>query len=118
MTDVGDPESFLPLPPIWFGVLLAMSDGPTHGYGVIKEMEDRSVASKRPAAGTVYIALRRLVAEGLIEEHDQGSESMSDKRGKRLYGLTALGRAVTALEARRMRELVDISTQKRLLDGA
>ncbi|MEM7416117.1 MAG: PadR family transcriptional regulator [Gemmatimonadota bacterium] len=109
-------ESFLPLPPIWFGALLAMSDGPKHGYAVIKEMEDRAVASKRPAAGTVYIALRRLVDKGLIEELDPPSDA--DGRGKRMYGLTGLGRSVTALEAARMRELVDISAAKKLLDPA
>lgn len=108
------PEAFLPLPPLWFGAMLAMSDGPKHGYGIIKEMEARSVAGKRPAAGTIYIALRRLQAEGLIEERKDPRET-SDGRGKRLYGLTPLGRRVSALEARRMHELVAISTKKKLI---
>ena len=113
MTDIEETaEGFLPLPPIWFGAMLAMSDEPKHGYAIIKEIEQRSVAAKRPAAGTVYIALRRLLAEGLIEEHQT---SDTDGRGKRAYGLTPLGRRVTTLEAQRMSELVAISAQKRLI---
>ena len=113
-----DPESFLPLPPIWFGALLAMSDGPKHGYAVIKEMEQRSVAARRPAAGTVYIALRRLRSEGLIEEQPDAEGLGQDGRGKRMYGLTELGRAVCTLEARRMRELVAVSAEKKLLESS
>lgn len=108
-------ESFLPVPSLWFGAMLAMADEPKHGYGIIKEIESRSVAGKRPAAGTIYIALQRLVAEGLIEERPDPKPGDKDGRGKRLYALTPLGRRVSALEAQRMTELVAISAQKKLI---
>lgn len=74
------------------------------------------MAGKRPAAGTIYIALQRLLAEGLIEERAARSGVETDGRGKRLYGLTRLGRRVTRLEAQRMHELVAISAQKNLIE--
>ena len=114
MADSKPAESYLPVPPLWFGAILAMSDEPKHGYGIVKEIESRSVTGKRPAAGTIYIALQRLLAEGLIEERKKAKGS-TDGRGKRLYGLTPLGRRVSALEAQRMTELVAISAEKKLI---
>lgn len=108
-------ERFLPVPPLWFGALLAISGGANHGYGIIKELEARAVGGKRPAAGTIYIALQRLLDEGLVVEQDPGPASDRDGRKKRQYELTPLGRRVTALEASRMRELVSISEARRLL---
>ncbi|MGI9628246.1 MAG: PadR family transcriptional regulator [Longimicrobiales bacterium] len=115
MADPKPAESYLPVPPLWFGAMLAMSDEPKHGYGIVKEIESRSVTGKRPAAGTIYIALQRLMAEGLIEERAPRKKAAKDGRGKRLYGLTRLGRRVSALEAHRMTELVAISTEKKLI---
>lgn len=108
-------ESYLPVPPLWFGAMLAMADKPKHGYGIIKEIESRSATGKRPAAGTIYIALQRLLEEGLIEERTKAGKDARDGRGKRLYGLTRLGRRVTKLEAQRMTELVAISAEKKLI---
>jgi DNA-binding PadR family transcriptional regulator len=115
VTDESPAQSFLPVPPIWFGAMLAMADEPKHGYGIVKEIERRAVGGKRPAAGTIYIALQRLLAEGLIEERPGSTRDSKDGRGKRLYGLTRLGRRVSALEAQRMTELVAISAQKKLI---
>jgi hypothetical protein len=34
-----DPESFLPLSPAVFNILLALADGEKHGYGIMLEVE-------------------------------------------------------------------------------
>jgi hypothetical protein len=36
------PESFLPLKPHWFHVLLSLSGEPGHGYGIMQEVLDRT----------------------------------------------------------------------------
>ncbi|GGT29729.1 PadR family transcriptional regulator [Nonomuraea spiralis] len=46
-------------------VLLALSDGPLHGYGVIKAVRELSEDRVRLGAGTLYGALDRLTEAGL-----------------------------------------------------
>ncbi len=62
-----DPRSFLPLTAHAFQVLLALSDEHRHGYGIIREVEDRTDGIIRLRTGTLYTLLQRLLDEGLIE---------------------------------------------------
>jgi len=64
-------------------ILSLISEEPRHGYNLMKELETRSGGSYRVSAGTMYPALQRLEAEGMI---------ISETRdGKRVYHLTDLG---------------------------
>ena len=110
------PEAFLPLTPLWFNILLAAADGPTHGYAVLKEIEERTGGALSPGTGTMYVALQRLVEEGLLRESKKGRQSYHDKRARRHYALTALGRDVCAAEARRLAAEVSAAVDKKLLD--
>lgn len=65
-------------------ILSLLSEGPKHGYQLMKEMKERSGGVYQASAGSVYPTLQQLEDEGLIE-----SES---KDGKRVYKLTAAGR--------------------------
>ena len=62
------PESFLPLTPVAFEILLALADGERHGYSILQEVETRSGGSVSLHAGTLYRALARLLESELIEE--------------------------------------------------
>ena len=42
------PESFLPLTPVAFEILLALAEGERHGYEVMIEIERRSGAGSAP----------------------------------------------------------------------
>jgi DNA-binding PadR family transcriptional regulator len=66
-------------------LLSLMSDGPKHGYELMKQLEERSGGVYRASAGTVYPTLQQLEDEGLVV-----SES---RDGKRVYSLTDAGRA-------------------------
>ena len=49
------PESFLPLTPVAFEILLALADGERHGYSILQEVESRSGGRRRrctPARST------------------------------------------------------------------
>jgi DNA-binding PadR family transcriptional regulator len=111
-----DAAHYLPLTPLWFNVLLAAADGPTHGYAVIKEMEERSGGAVSPGAGTVYVALQRLVQEGLLEEVEEGRQDYSDRRVRRHYALTELGREVCRAEAQRLAGEVQAALGKNVLE--
>lgn len=107
---------FLPLTPLWFNILLAAADGPTHGYAVIKEIEERSGGAVTPGTGTMYVALQRLTQEGLLVETKEGRREYDDKRARRHYALSELGREVCSLEARRLAREVEAALQKKVLD--
>src|SRR5690348_8057250 len=113
-----DPRAFLPLSPIAFQVLLALSDGPRHGYGVIQEIDTRTGGLMRLRTGTLYLLLQRLAADGLVEparppRHQAGAATPGSPR--RYYDVTTLGRAVLAAEARRLQAAVADARAKRVL---
>jgi DNA-binding PadR family transcriptional regulator len=95
-----DPLGFLPLSAHQFHILLALTDGERHGYGVIQDVEQRTNGDLRLGTGTLYTAIARLATLGLIA--DTGRED--DRR--RYYRLLPLGRAVLQAETRRLEALV------------
>lgn len=109
---------FIPLTPLWFNILLAAADGPTHGYAAIKEIEHRTGGAVNPGTGTMYVALQRLTQEGLLAEAEEGRQEYDDKRARRHYELSPLGREVCALEARRLAREVEAALDKKILDSA
>jgi DNA-binding PadR family transcriptional regulator len=96
-------ESFLPLRPAHFHILLSAAAGPMHGYGIRREIDERTGGRIVLAAGTLYETLQRLESRGLIEETDvpSGAEAEASKRW-RFYRATALGRRVLAAEVARL----------------
>ena len=102
-----DPRRFLPLTPQQFHILLALTDGDRHGYGIIGEVADRTGGDLRLGTGTLYTAIARLVASGLIADSSRRGERGGDDDRRRYYRLTALGRTVLKAETARLLALVD-----------
>ena len=96
------PESFLPLTPVAFEILLALADGERHGYSILQEVETRSGGAVSLHAGTLYRALARLLESDLIDELRESPDPSSGDERRRYYRLTALGRSVAAAEAARL----------------
>ena len=96
------PESFIPLTPVAFEILLALAEGERHGYDVMLEIERRTAGRISPNPGTLYRALDRLVREGLLTSavRSVGAES------RRVFSLSPLGTAVAAAEAARLSDQV------------
>lgn len=97
------PDSFLPLTPVTFHILLALLDGPHHGYGVKRIVEERTDNAVSLSAGTLYTAVQRLDRSGLIEEVDPPGDLEDGASSRwRFYTVTALGREVVAAELSRL----------------
>ena len=111
MSSSPDPADFLPLTTLSLSMLLALGDGPLHGYAVLKTVERESGGRTRPGAGSLYAALDRMVADGLIEE--SGPAPDEDQR-RRYFGLTSLGRRVVRAEMARLTEVLAVATGKGL----
>jgi PadR family transcriptional regulator PadR len=83
-----------------FLILTALAGGSQHGYGIVTDVEQISNGRVELKAGTLYAALERLTAEGLIE-FDR--EEIVDNRLRRYYRITRAGAERLAEEADRLR---------------
>jgi DNA-binding PadR family transcriptional regulator len=112
------PETFLPLTPVAFEILLALADGERHGYSILQEVEHRSGGAVSLHAGTLYRALARLLESELIEELRQAPDPRNDDERRRYYRLTARGIAVARSEVARLEGQLVAARSRRLLKGA
>jgi DNA-binding PadR family transcriptional regulator len=94
-----------------FHILLALGQGPAHGYAIGKDVEAQSAGRLDPTTGALYQALRRLSDEGLIATV-AGPEDTDARRN--YFALTKLGRRAAAQEARRLDNLVRAARQRKL----
>ncbi len=104
----------LPLTHVVYHVLLSLSGASRHGYGIIKDVEDRTGGRLVLEAGTLYAAIKRLRDDGMID--DRPTPVGEDAR-RRYYGLSELGRAVLRAESLRLEELVELARSARVLPG-
>ena len=105
----------LPLPPAWFHILIALADGDRHGYALMQEVAEESGGQIRLGPGTLYGALKRLLALGLVQEGGRRPDAGLDDQRRRYYRLTALGKQAMAAEAARHASLVELARSKRVL---
>jgi DNA-binding PadR family transcriptional regulator len=115
MTKTRDADPFLPLTPSMFYVLLALADGEKHGYAIMKEVSLRTGGRVRLSAGTLYGIIKRLVAEGVIEELRERPAAEEDDERRRYYRLTKHGREVAIAEAERLDEALEVARVKKLV---
>src|SRR3954464_9585469 len=95
-----------PLPPAVFHLLLALRDGEQHGYALMQRVEELTDGSVRMGPGTLYGAIKRMLADGLIEETDERPDPALDDQRRRYYRITAAGEGACAEELRRMETLL------------
>jgi DNA-binding PadR family transcriptional regulator len=108
----GDAHSLLPLKPLVYEILLALSDGRRHGWSVVREIQERT-GGDRLLPANFYRTLRGMLADGLIAETAGPATTASERR--RYFQLAPLGREAARLEARRLKELVSDARTRRLL---
>lgn len=77
-----------------FLLLATLRDGPLHGYGVVEKLRGASEGAFDLAEGTVYPALYRLEAAGLLSS----TWTTATGRRRRVYRLTRRGLADLAKE--------------------
>ena len=99
-------ESFLPLTPAVFHILLTLADGEAHGYAMMQEVNRRSAGTVRLGPGTLYGPISRLLEDGVIEESEERPDPKMDDTRRRYYRLTKLGGRILAAETERLADLV------------
>ncbi len=108
-------EATAVLTPAVFHILLALSDGNSHGYGIMQDVETFTGGDIRLGPGTLYRSIQRMLIDGLIEELEIALHDESDDDRRRHYRLTNKGLEIAKREARRLADLVDVARQRNLL---
>jgi len=103
-----------PLPPAVFHLLLALRDGEQHGYALMQRVEELTDGGVRMGPGTLYGAIKRMLADGFIEESEERPDPALDDQRRRYYRLTDLGRRVGAAEHARLSRLLSAADVRRL----
>ncbi|MDP9039241.1 MAG: PadR family transcriptional regulator [Acidobacteriota bacterium] len=87
-----DAHKHLPLSPATLHVLLALTAGELHGYGIMHEVARQSAGQYKIGPGTLYDNLKKLLKLHLVEEAE------SDGTDRRRYRLTDAGGEVLRAE--------------------
>ena len=114
-SDMADADSFLPLPPAVFHILVALADRERHGYSIMQDVASRTDGKVRLSPGTLYSSIRRMLEDGLVEELQESPDLESQDERRRYYRLTRFGRLVALAEARRLNDLLSQARETGLI---
>jgi DNA-binding PadR family transcriptional regulator len=103
-----------PLTPAVFHILLALSSGERHGYGIMKQVEADSQGKVTMGPGTLYGSLKRMLDAGLVKESDKRVDPEMDDERRIYYQITGVGAQALAAELERYQRIVTIAQQRKL----
>ena len=109
-------DHLLPLKPKLLHILLALADGPRHGYSIMQEVAARSEGQVRIWPAGMYGSLRELEELDWIAESE--TRPSDDDERRRYFALTPLGKRVLSAEVRRLEAIVDYARNSRALRKA
>ena len=101
-----DAANELPLKPQWFHILLALSEEPLHGSGIVRSILTQTDGRMRLWPAMLYGSLDELAGRGWIEEvldPQERPQGVSDRQ--RIYRITGAGVRLLAAEAERLAAL-------------
>ena len=103
-----------PLTPAVFHILLALSTGERHGYGIMKQVEKDSQGNVSMGAGTLYGSLKRMLDSGLVKESDKRVDPEMDDERRIYYQITDAGKKALEAELARYKRIVSVAKERKL----
>jgi len=103
-----------PLTPAVFHILLALSAGERHGYGIMKQVEVDSQGKVTMGPGTLYGSLKRMLDAGLVRESDKRVDPEMDDERRIYYQITGAGAQALAAELERYKRIITLAQEKKL----
>ncbi len=103
------PQEVLPLTQPVFHILLALTEGERHGYGIMEDVAGQTGGALQLGPGTLYGCLKRMLAAGLVEESDERPDPALDDERRRYYRMTPLGKRAVRAEAQRLAGAVTVA---------
>ena len=92
--------------PAMLHILLAIAGGARHGYGIMREVSERTRGATELGAGTLYRSVRKMLDAGWIQESGE-AEVNSLGPARREYTITAVGREVATREVEQLSGIVE-----------
>jgi DNA-binding PadR family transcriptional regulator len=108
-------DRMLPLKPKVLHILLAVADGPRHGYSIMQEVLERTDGQVRLWPAALYGSLRELEKLDLIAESDERPAAEDDDERRRYFAITPHGKRVLGAEVRRLEAIVQRARASRAL---
>jgi DNA-binding PadR family transcriptional regulator len=87
-------------------ILLALGADAKHGYAIMQDIAARSGGRIRILPGTLYSTIKKMLADGLVEEVAPPARAESDDARRRYYRVTRQGKALAQAETQRLALLV------------
>ena len=87
-------------------ILLALGTDAKHGYAIMQDIAERSGGRIRILPGTLYSTIKKMLADGLVEEIPPPARADSDDARRRYYRVTRQGKALAQAETQRLALLV------------
>jgi DNA-binding PadR family transcriptional regulator len=115
MARTKEPGEQLPLTPPVFHILVALSAGERHGYGIMRQVAEDTGGSLQLGPGTLYGCLQRMLAADLVEESDWRPDPQLDDERRRYYRISPFGAQVVRAEAKRLEAAVSAARARLLL---
>ena len=104
--------------PVVFHVLLALADGDSHAYQIMKDIPERTDGTLEVGPGSLHFTLGKLVDAGMVEESDERPEPEEDDARRKYYRLTAYGREILRSEASLLADIVSYASERGLVGDA
>ena len=103
-----------PLTPAVFHILLALSSGERHGYGIMKQVEADSQGQVKMGPGTLYGTLKRMLDASLVKESDKRVDPQLGDERRIYYQITEIGQKALAAELARYQHIVKVAQTRKL----
>jgi len=103
------------LTPAVFHILLALSSGELHGYGIMKQVMADSQGKVKMGAGTLYGSLKRMLDAGLVNESAKRIDPEMDDERRIYYKISSAGAEALAAELERYNSIVALARELNLL---
>ncbi len=89
-------------------IALALGTDAKHGYAIMQSIAERSGGAISLLPGTLYATLKKLLADGLVEECDAPKSADSSDARRRYYRVTKVGKAAVKAQTERLALLVKL----------
>lgn len=103
--------------PVVFHVLLALAEGDSHAYQIMKDIPARTDGTLEVGPGSLHFTLGKLLDAGMVKESNERPDPAQDDARRKYYRLTEHGRDILRSEASLLADIVDYASEQGLVGG-
>jgi DNA-binding PadR family transcriptional regulator len=108
----------MPVNPRDYLILFTLTDGPRHGYGLLKDIARLTGEEVTFDPANLYRSLKRMIKDGMVAEVDTPPDIDGDGERRRYYAITEEGTRLVRSEAARLDRLTAAARERKLIPDA